>query len=61
VVRPGKGAGVPGPGRTVPATAIPACACWNKELVGIISQDLAAKLPEDKVGELAEAISSISQ
>jgi CBS domain-containing protein len=34
----------------------------NKELVGIISQaDLAAKLPEDKVGELVEAISSTSQ
>jgi CBS domain-containing protein len=33
----------------------------NKELVGIISQaDLAAKLPEDKVGELVEAISSTS-
>jgi CBS domain-containing protein len=31
----------------------------NKELVGIISQaDLATKLPEDKVGELVEAISS---
>jgi CBS domain-containing protein len=30
----------------------------NKELVGIISQaDLATKLPEDKVGELVEAIS----
>jgi CBS domain-containing protein len=34
----------------------------NEELVGIISQaDLAAKLPEDKVGELVEAISSTSQ
>jgi CBS domain-containing protein len=34
----------------------------NKELVGIISQaDLAAKLPEDKVGELVEAISSTSR
>ena len=33
----------------------------NEELVGIISQaDLAAKLPEDKVGELVEAISSTS-
>ncbi|GAA4585469.1 hypoxic response protein Hrp1 [Planotetraspora phitsanulokensis] len=33
----------------------------NKELVGIISQaDLAAGLPEDKVGELVEAISSTS-
>lgn len=33
----------------------------NKKLVGIISQaDLAAKLPEDKVGELVEAISSTS-
>jgi CBS domain-containing protein len=31
----------------------------NEELVGIISQaDLAAKLPEDRVGELVEAISS---
>lgn len=31
----------------------------NKNLVGIISQaDLAAKLPEDKVGELVEAIST---
>jgi CBS domain-containing protein len=34
----------------------------NKELVGIISQaDLAVKLPENKVGELVEAISSTSQ
>lgn len=34
----------------------------NEELVGIISQaDLAEKLPEDKVGELVEAISSTSQ
>jgi CBS domain-containing protein len=34
----------------------------NKQLVGIISQaDLAAKLPEDKVGELVEAISSTSR
>lgn len=34
----------------------------NEELVGIISQaDLAAKLPEDRVGELVEAISSTSQ
>jgi CBS domain-containing protein len=34
----------------------------NKELVGIISQaDLAMKLPEDKVGELVEAISTTSQ
>jgi Predicted signal-transduction protein containing cAMP-binding and CBS domains len=34
----------------------------NNELVGIISQaDLAAKLPEDKVGELVEAISSRSR
>ena len=33
----------------------------NNELVGIISQaDLAARLPEDKVGELVEAISSTS-
>lgn len=33
----------------------------NEELVGIISQaDLAAKLPEDKIGELVEAISSTS-
>ncbi|KAB8183937.1 CBS domain-containing protein [Nonomuraea phyllanthi] len=33
----------------------------NQELVGIISQaDLAAKLPEDKVGELVEAISATS-
>jgi CBS domain-containing protein len=33
----------------------------NEELVGIISQaDLAAKLPEDRVGELVEAISSTS-
>jgi CBS domain-containing protein len=33
----------------------------NEELVGIISQaDLAAKLPEEKVGELVEAISSTS-
>jgi CBS domain-containing protein len=33
----------------------------NRELVGIISQaDLAAKLPEDKVGELVQAISSTS-
>ncbi|WP_245656339.1 CBS domain-containing protein [Microtetraspora fusca] len=33
----------------------------NEELVGIISQaDLAAKLPEDKVGELVEAISATS-
>lgn len=33
----------------------------NKELVGIISQaDLAAKLPEDRVGELVEAISTTS-
>ncbi|HEX6467728.1 MAG TPA: CBS domain-containing protein [Streptosporangiaceae bacterium] len=33
----------------------------NEELVGIISQaDLAAKLPEEKVGELMEAISSTS-
>jgi CBS domain-containing protein len=33
----------------------------NEDLVGIISQaDLAAKLPEDKVGELVEAISSTS-
>ncbi|GAA2077231.1 CBS domain-containing protein [Actinomadura alba] len=33
----------------------------NENLVGIISQaDLAAKLPEDKVGELVEAISSTS-
>lgn len=31
----------------------------NKHLIGIISQaDLAAKLPEDKVGELVEAIST---
>ena len=31
----------------------------NEELVGIISQaDLAAKLPEDRIGELVEAISS---
>ena len=31
----------------------------NEEVVGIISQaDLAAKLPEDRVGELVEAISS---
>jgi CBS domain-containing protein len=34
----------------------------NEELVGIISQaDLATNLPEDKVGELVEAISSTSQ
>ncbi|MBF8185220.1 CBS domain-containing protein [Nonomuraea sp. K274] len=34
----------------------------NKELVGIISQaDLAAKLPQDKVGELMEAISATSR
>jgi CBS domain-containing protein len=34
----------------------------DKELVGIISQaDLAAKLPQDKIGDLAEAISSASQ
>jgi CBS domain-containing protein len=34
----------------------------NENLVGIISQaDLAAKLPDDKVGELMEAISSTSQ
>ncbi|GAA4515184.1 MULTISPECIES: CBS domain-containing protein [Nonomuraea] len=33
----------------------------NEELVGIISQaDLAAKLPEDKVGVLVEAISATS-
>jgi CBS domain-containing protein len=33
----------------------------NKNLVGIISQaDLAAKLPEDKVGEFVEAISARS-
>ncbi len=33
----------------------------NKNLVGIISQaDLAAKLPEDKVGEFVEAISAES-
>lgn len=33
----------------------------HDELVGIISQaDLAAKLPEDKVGELVSAISSTS-
>lgn len=33
----------------------------NEQLVGIISQaDLAAKLPEDKVGELVEAISTTS-
>ncbi|MEU8247221.1 CBS domain-containing protein [Nonomuraea sp. NPDC048916] len=33
----------------------------NKELVGIISQaDLAAKLPQDKIGELMEAISATS-
>lgn len=33
----------------------------NKELVGIISQaDLAAKLPEEKVGVLVEAISTTS-
>jgi CBS domain-containing protein len=34
----------------------------DKELVGIISQaDLAAKLPQDKIGELVEAISSTSR
>jgi CBS domain-containing protein len=33
----------------------------NTELVGMISQaDLAAKLPEEKLGELVEAISSTS-
>lgn len=33
----------------------------NEELIGIISQaDLAAKLPEEKVGVLVEAISSTS-
>ncbi|MDF5756297.1 CBS domain-containing protein [Spongiactinospora sp. TRM90649] len=33
----------------------------NEELIGIISQaDLAAKLPEDKIGELVQAISSTS-